>query len=93
MVERLRHSNRPINNLNARSAETQSLGAQDSRYTLKVPNGLAFSESRGYEDWQAVGPSQTEAANVIRLIRANSMKMRAYRAGIPANGEPSRFSS
>ena len=23
------------------------------RYTLRVPNGLAFSDFRGYEDWQA----------------------------------------
>jgi hypothetical protein len=45
--------------------------AQDKqdKYTLKVPGGLAFSEFKGYEDWQAVGPSQTDAANVIRLIR------------------------
>ncbi len=37
----------------------------------KVPGGLAFSEFKGYEDWQAVGPSLTDAANVIRLILAN----------------------
>ena len=38
--------------------------AQDKqdKYTVKVPNGLAFSEFRGYEDWQAVGPSQTDAS-------------------------------
>ena len=38
-----------------------ALAAQD-RYTLKVPNGLAFSDFRGYEDWQVVAPSQTDAA-------------------------------
>ena len=27
--------------------------AQD-KYTLQVPNGLAFSDFRGYEDWQVV---------------------------------------
>ncbi len=27
-----------------------ALAAQD-KYTLKVPNGLAFSEFRGYENW------------------------------------------
>ena len=33
--------------------------AQDKqdKYTLKVPGGLAFSEFKGYEDWQAVGPT------------------------------------
>ena len=30
-----------------------ALSAQD-RYTLKVPNGLAFSEFRGYETWQTI---------------------------------------
>ena len=35
------------------------LAAQD-RYTLKVPNGLAFSEFRGYETWQVVSISQAE---------------------------------
>ena len=33
-----------------------SLAAQD-KYTLQVPNGLAFSEFRGYEDWQVVSVS------------------------------------
>jgi hypothetical protein len=32
-----------------------AMSAQD-KYTLKVPNGLAFSEFRGYEGWQ-VSPS------------------------------------
>ena len=38
-----------------------AMAAQD-RYTVKVPNGLAFSDFRGYEDWQVVAPSQTDAA-------------------------------
>jgi hypothetical protein len=65
----------------------QALASQD-RYTLKIPNGLAFSDFRGYEDWQVVAPSQTDAANVIRVILANPVMMKAYRAGIPANGKP-----
>ena len=64
-----------------------ALAAQD-RYTLKVPNGLAFSEFRGYEDWQVVAPSQTDAQNVMRVILANPVMMKAYREGIPANGKP-----
>jgi Cytochrome P460 len=64
-----------------------ALAAQD-RYTLKVPNGLAFSEFRGYEDWQVVAPSQTDAQNVMRVILANPVMIKAYRAGIPANGQP-----
>jgi len=64
-----------------------AMAAQD-KYTLKIPNGLAFSEFRGYEDWQVVAPSETDAANVIRVILANPVMMKAYRAGIPANGKP-----
>ncbi len=64
-----------------------ALAAQD-RYTLKVPNGLAFAEFRGYEDWQVVAPSQTDAQNVMRVILANPVMIKAYRAGIPANGKP-----
>jgi hypothetical protein len=64
-----------------------AMAAQD-RYTLRVPNGLAFSEFRGYEDWQVVAPSQTDAANVMRVILANPVMIKAYREGVPANGKP-----
>jgi hypothetical protein len=47
-----------------------TIAAQDKqdkqdKYTLKVPGRLAFSEFKGYENWRAVGPSLTDAANVI----------------------------
>jgi len=64
-----------------------AVAAQD-RYTLKVPNGLAFSDFRGYEDWQVVAPSQTDSSNVMRVILANPVMMKAYREGVPANGKP-----
>ena len=64
-----------------------AIAAQD-KYTLKVPNGLAFSEFRGYEDWQAVGPSLTDAQNVMRLIVANRVMIDAYKEGVPSNGKP-----
>jgi hypothetical protein len=64
-----------------------ALAAQD-KYTLKVPNGLAFSDFRGYEDWQVVAPSQTDAGKVIRVILGNPVLIKAYREGIPANGKP-----
>ena len=62
--------------------------AAQERYTVKVPNGLGFSDFRGYEDWQVVAPSQTDAQNVMRVILANPVMMKAYREGIPANGKP-----
>jgi hypothetical protein len=68
----------------------RSISAQDrqDKYTLRVPGGLAFSEVRGYEQWQVVGPSLTEAANVIRVILANPVMIKAYEEGIPGNGKP-----
>ena len=35
-----------------------ALAAQD-KYTVKVPDGLAFAEFRGYEEWQVIAVSQT----------------------------------
>ena len=62
-----------------------ALAAQD-KYTVQVPNGLAFSEFRGYEDWQTVAVSQTEDA--LAVILANPVMIDAYRAGVPDNGKP-----
>jgi hypothetical protein len=61
----------------------KAISAQD-KYTVQVPNGLALSEFRGYEDWQAVAVSQTEEA--IAVILANPVMIDAYRAGVPGNG-------
>jgi len=33
--------------------------AQD-KYAVKVPGGLAFSDFRGYEGWQAIGISRND---------------------------------
>jgi hypothetical protein len=66
---------------------SQDQFSQD-KYSVKVPNGLAFSEFRGYEDWQVVAPSHTDATNVMRVMVANPVMMKAYREGIPANGKP-----
>ena len=58
--------------------------AQD-KYTVKVPNGLALSEFRGYENWQDVAVSQTETS--LKVIVANPAMIGAYRNGIPGNGK------
>jgi Cytochrome P460 len=63
----------------------RAISAQD-KYTVQVPNGLAFSEFRGYEDWPTVAISQTEDA--IAVILANPVMIGAYRAGAPGNGKP-----
>jgi Cytochrome P460 len=61
-----------------------ALAAQD-RSTLKIPDGLAFSDFTGYEDWQDVASSQTESQ--IKAIVANPLMMAAFRSGLPAEGK------
>jgi len=63
----------------------RAISAQD-KYTVQVPNGLAFSEFRGFEDWPTVAVSQ--AGNLIEVILANPVMIEAYRAGAPGNGKP-----
>ncbi len=46
----------------------RAISAQD-KYTVQVPNGLAFSDFRGYEDWQVVSIAQTD--EVLKVIVAN----------------------
>src|SRR5436189_3680392 len=60
--------------------------AAEDKYTVKVPGGLAFSEFRGYEAWQAVSISRNE--RVAAVILGNPVMIDAYRAGIPGNGKP-----
>ncbi len=62
-----------------------ALAAQD-RYALQVPGGLAFSEFRGYEDWQIVAASHN--GDKIATILGNPAMVEAYKAGIPGNGKP-----
>ena len=62
-----------------------AVAAQD-KYTLKVPNGLSFSEFRGYESWQVVSISQD--GSLVAAILANPVMIKAYVDGIPGNGKP-----
>jgi hypothetical protein len=62
-----------------------ALAAPD-KYTLKVPNGLAFSEFKGYEAWQVVSISQD--GPLVAAILANPVMIKAYMTGIPGNGKP-----
>ncbi len=62
-----------------------AIAAQD-KYTLKVPNGLSFSEFRGYEGWQVVSVSQ--GGDHMAAIVGNPAMIKAYLAGVPGNGKP-----
>jgi hypothetical protein len=63
----------------------RAISAQD-KYTVQVPNGIAFAEFRGFEDWATVAVSQS--GDLIEVIVANPAMIDAYRAGAPANGKP-----
>ena len=59
--------------------------AQD-KYSLKSPSGIAFSDFRGYEDWSVVSSARTD--EILKVIVANPTMIKAYKAGIPINGQP-----
>jgi hypothetical protein len=62
----------------------RAMSAQD-KYTVRVPNGLAFSEFRGYEAWQTVAVSQN--GDLIEVILGNPAMINAYQSGLPAVGK------
>ena len=66
-------------------ATSAAISAQD-KYTVNVPGGLAFSEFKGYESWQVINVSQNTTA--VAVIMGNPAMIKAYQAGIPANGKP-----
>src|SRR4051795_5294483 len=59
--------------------------AQD-KYALKSPDGIAFADFRGYEDWAVVSSARTD--EVLKVIVADPTMIAAYKAGIPGNGQP-----
>ena len=62
-----------------------AFSAQD-RYTVKVPDGLAFSEFKGYETWQVASISLS--GDLMAVVLVNPTMVAAYKAGIPGNGKP-----
>ena len=62
-----------------------AISAED-KYKVQVRGGLAFSEFRGFEDWATVAVSQ--AGDLIEVIVANPVMIKAYRAGVPGKGKP-----
>jgi hypothetical protein len=58
--------------------------AQD-KYSLKSPDGIAFSDFKGYEDWSVVSSARTD--EVLKVIVANPIMITAYKAGLARNGQ------
>jgi len=67
-------------------ASGASLSAAHDKYTVKVPDGLAFSEFRGYESWPVIAVSHN--GDMLAAILGNPAMIDAYKAGIPGNGKP-----
>lgn len=62
-----------------------ALYAQD-KYKVQVPNGLAFSEFKGYEGWQTISISQS--GPLVAVILGNPSMIAAFESGAPNNGKP-----
>src|SRR5205085_11873666 len=62
--------------------------AQQDKYTLKVPGGLAFSEFRGDEGWQVVATSNSPSLKLVAVILANPQMIDPYLPGTAGNGKP-----
>ena len=62
-----------------------TLLAQQDRYALRVPDGLAFSEFKGYDTWQTIAVSETKTS--VKAILGNPTMIDAYKSGVPENGQ------
>jgi hypothetical protein len=60
-------------------------GQDTDKYSLKSPDGIAFSDFRGYEDWSTV--SSARQAEVLKVIVANTAMINAFKGGVPLNGK------
>jgi len=58
----------------------------NDKYSLKSPSGIAFSDFRGYEDWSVASSARTD--EILKVIVANPTMIKAYKAGVPTNGQP-----
>jgi mono/diheme cytochrome c family protein len=67
-------------------SQAQAAISTQDKYALKIPNGLAFSEFRGYESWQVISVSHN--GTTLAAILGNPVMINAYKAGIPGNGKP-----
>lgn len=69
-------------------------GQSQDRFTLKTANGVAFAEFSDYEDWPLIATSLPDdaggcgsRAGCTKAILGNPAMLKAYRDGIPANGQ------
>jgi hypothetical protein len=61
-------------------------GQDKDKYSLVSPGGIAFSDFMGYEDWAVVSSAHTDER--LKVIVGNPTMIKAFKAGIPLNGQP-----
>ena len=64
----------------------QSKDKDNDKYSLNSPSRIAFSDFRGYEDWADVSSAHTDER--LKVIVGNPTMIKAFKAGIPLNGQP-----
>jgi hypothetical protein len=62
-----------------------AISAQE-KYALKLPGGVAFSDFKGYEDWQLISSAKTD--DRMKVFLGNPTIIAAFKSGIPGNGKP-----
>ena len=65
--------------------QDKSPGQNKEKYSLISPGGIKFSDFRGYEDWAVASSARTD--EVLKVIVANPAMIKAYKAGVPGNGQ------
>ncbi len=61
-------------------------GQNNDKYSLVSPGGIAFSDFRGYEDWAVISSARTDER--LKVIVGNPTMIKAFKAGVPGNGQP-----
>jgi len=69
------------------AAALYAQGQDRDKYSLKSPSGIGFSDFRGYEDWAVVSSAST-TNEVLKVIVGNPTMIKAFKAGVPGNGQP-----
>ncbi len=59
--------------------------SKQDKYAVRLPGGLAFSDFKGYEDWELISSAKTD--DRMKVILGNPTIIAAYKSGVPGNGK------
>ena len=72
--------------LTSAHAQGKDSPSAQGKYSLKSPDGIAFSDFRGYENWASVSSAHQD--EILKVIVANPKMISAFATGTPGNGKP-----